>query len=171
MCQLQALQHPPESVFLKVDSACCSETLEQTYSSTRLHISQDFSLQPRRYYCQSVFTPCVFVFRGYTGLGLHSAVTPGRTVLQTRLTRTNLLLVSTQRPRRFDALDFSPWPQYRLATRSGFHVSLWFRGPAEGRITLLFGDSRNKQTSGQHNKADRVLSEVNSRAERGNRTN
>jgi len=76
-----------------------------------------------------------------------------------------------RRPWRFDALDSCPWPQYRLATRSGLHVSLWFRVLAEGRITSQFGDSRNKQTSGHHKKADRVPSEVNSRAERGDGTN
>jgi hypothetical protein len=57
MCQLQALQLTHASVF--------PETLTQTYSPTCHHISQDFNLQPRRYYyyCPEFFLRTVFSVR------------------------------------------------------------------------------------------------------------
>lgn len=77
----------------------------------------------------------------------------------------------SRRPWRVDPRNFLLWPQYRRATWPGIHVLLWFRVPAEGRVTLPFGDSRNKQTSVRSPyKADSVRSEVNGRAVRGDRT-
>lgn len=71
-----------------------------------------------------------------------------------------------------DPRDFFPWPQYRRATRTQIHVLIWFQQPAEGRVTLPFGDSRNLETSGHHTRlSDAVRSEVNGRAVRDGRTN